>query len=515
MTRLPGKVASQGVASGTLRRDAVAARSAGRPADSVAGAVIEAAWQLRALQAAATSLGSDILEFQLALLEDDGLVLEMVQKGAAHGDAARAIAEVLEEQIASYRAAADARFAARAADLEDLKSRLLGALKGAAAPARALPAGTILIAEEMTPSRFLELDRAKIAGIVDQKGSETSHVALLARAEGVPMLVAAGPVAAEWESRPALLDAAHGELVLDPDAALIRDRAGQASAQDVPSSEGEGPAVLSDGETVRVNLTVNALASLDEAPPEWFDGIGLVRTELLITDAEEVLNAGRQASLYRPLFDWAREKPVTIRLLDGGGDKQVPGYAPPPGGGGFLGVRGARLLMRRGDVLRAQLAAILDAAEGRPVRIMAPMITLPEEMRFFRTELDRAIDASGADRVQAALGMMVETPAAALDIDRFDADFFALGTNDLAQYVLAASRDSEALPLGGEIPPAVLELVRRVVEHGRNKGLAVSVCGDVAASEESLGRFLACGVRSFSIPSRFAPRFKQYIRTGL
>lgn len=513
MTRYAGTVASQGAAYGTLRRDTAPAGRTARPAAGLSGAVVETALQLRALQSSASGLGSDILEFQLALIEDDGLILKLLETAAAEG-AERSIEKVFNDEIAGYRKAKSERFAARAADLADLKRRLLSALAGAAAGATHYPAGSILIADEMTPSRFLELDRANIAGIVDQKGSAASHVALLARSEGVPMLTAAGPLPAECEGRPALLDANAGELVIDPETAPALRRAGKSPAQDVPDTEGEGPAILTDGAAVEVNLIVNSLASLASAPRTWFDGIGLVRTELLIRDAQDLHDADLQAELYRPLFDWADGRPVTIRLLDGGGDKQVPGFAPPQGQGGFLGVRGARLLIRRSDVLRAQLAAILDAAASRPVRVMVPMVTAPEEMRIFRAEFNRAVEDTGADPATAMLGMMVETPAAALEIAAFDADFFALGTNDLAQYVLAASRGGDVLPAGGETPSPVLRLVRDVVDHAAAAGLPVSLCGDVSASPGSLGRLLGCGVRSFSIPARFAPRLKRFIRTG-
>lgn len=509
MKRYAGTAASEGAVYGTLYRDAAPSVQSGRPAAGVAGAIIETAMQLRVLQAGASELGSDILEFQLALLEDDGLILKLLE-ASADGDAKHSVSGVFDREIASYRAAKNERFAARAADLADLRDRLVRALDGTPVENAKPPPGAILITAEMTPSRFLELNRASIVGIVDQKGSPASHVALLARAEGVPMLVGVGPVADDCEGRPAFLDANTGELVVDPVESVAP---GNPVATDVPDTEGTGPAILPDGSAVEINLTVNALASLAAAPREWFDAIGLVRTELLIRGPQDLTRSDLQAELYRPLFDWAEGKPVTIRLLDGGGDKQVPGFVPPRGQGGFLGVRGARLLVRRSDVLRAQLAAILMAAEDRPVRILVPMVTLPEEMRIFRAEFNRAVDEAGAR--SAMLGMMVETPAAALDIAAFDADFFALGTNDLAQYALAASRGGDVLPIGDETPAPVLELVRMVVDHGAASGRPVSLCGDVSASPGSLGRLLGCGVRSFCVPARFAPRLKRFIRTGL
>jgi len=274
-----------------------------------------------------------------------------------------------------------------------------------------------------------------------------------------------------------------------------------------------GPALLPDGAQVKINLSLNSLASLDETPAEWFDGIGLVRTELLLPDPAALLQQDVQANIYRRLFDWAGDRPVTIRLIDAGGDKAIPGFTIPGETNAFLGVRGARLLARRPDVLETQYAAILEAAAGRPVRILVPMLTLPKEMEFFRRKLDEVIARQGGN-AQAMLGMLVETPAAALEIGSFGADFFAIGTNDLVQYTLAVSRDSDALDFGEEIAPAVLDLIRLVLREAERTATEVTLCGDVASSLVQLRQLIDCGIRSIAVPARFAPRFKHFIRHG-
>lgn len=502
--RYPARVASPGMAYGTLRRDRSGASQSGEPAAGVVPAILAAATQLRALQVRSSGLGSDILEFQIALLEDDDLVREVLEAAAASGDPAQAVREVLGKRIAQFSGSDSERFAARAVDLADLRDRLLGALEGNTGGADDWPEATILLAEDMTPSRFLSLDRANVIGIVDRHGSTASHVALLARSHGMPMLVSAGSIANDCDARPVLLDAEKGELLIEPGPGRLIQPGAHNLASLTPDSEGAGPAITPEGETVRIHLTVNALDTLAHAPAAWFDGIGLVRSELLIRDAHTLRDADAQAELYRPLFAWAGDLPVTIRLLDAGGDKQVPGL--PPAGD----ERGARLLMRHADVLAAQLSAILRAADGRAARIMVPMVTRPDEMDFFRAELDRA----GGGHSPALLGMMVETPAAALEIARFDADFYALGTNDLTQYTLAAARESDVAGDFREMASAVVRLVGMVVDHAAATGKPVTVCGDVAPTSAALGRLLEAGVRSLCVPPRLAPRFKQFIRTG-
>ena len=512
--RHPARVASPGVAYGTLRCDSSDVGAEQEPVQGIVAAILVAAAQLRRLQGRADGLGAEILGFQLELLEDDQLVRDLLEASKTDADAKDAIRRVFGEQIAAFEASGSERFASRAADLADLRDRLLSAFEGRTDANEIWPDETILLVQGLTPSRFLALDRSKVIGIVDRNGSTASHVALLARAEGLPMLVGAGTSAGTGQGRPALLDAERGELVIDPAAAGSARRGEVVGPPSISAGEGEGPARLPGGETVAVQLTVNSLDALGSAPSGWFDGIGLVRSELLIRNAQMLRDMHSQAALYRPLFEWAGRRPVTVRLIDAGGDKQVPGLALPDSEAGFPGLRGARLLMRHGDVLRTQLAAILAASEGRAVRIMVPMVALPEEMAFFRAELDRALDEAGTDRAQVMLGMMVETPAAALQVACFDADFYALGTNDLSQYTLGASRDGDVLSGREDLPGAVLELVRRVVGHAAKERRSVTLCGDVAATPGGLGRLIECGVRSVCVPPRLAIPFKRFIRSG-
>lgn len=508
-----GRVASKGVASGTLYRDRPAPTTTTPPASSVIGAITATLQQLKALQASAGELGSEILQFQVEMLEDDLFVSELLER-TRHGDAKTRIAAVLGEHIDKFLQSEAEIFAARATDLADLRDRLLASLGHRDALDGEAPEGAILLAHDIPPSRFLELDWAKVKGIVAQAGSTASHVALLARSQSVPMVVGVGELEPSALDRPALLDAVAGRLIVNPDPAELHMLVPSVHSVAVRDDEGIGPAMLPDGSQVRINLSVNSLSTLDETPREWFDGVGLVRTELLLRNPADLLNETAQTGLYRPLFEWAEERPVTIRLFDAGGDKAVPGLSLAAEANAFLGTRGARLLARRPDVLLTQYAAILGAAAGRPVRILIPMLTLPKEMPFFRESLRRVVAERRADPASVSLGMMVETPSAALEVGNFGADFFAIGTNDLIQYTLAASRDGDALDFGEELAPAVLHLIRLVVDEAQRHGSDATLCGDAATSLVQLQQIFECGIRSIAIPGRYAPRFKHFIRHG-
>ena len=509
-----GRVASNGVVSGTLRRDRPARFAPARAATTVVGAIASTLQQLQALQSSTGDLGSEILQFQVEMLEDDLFVTEILERAAAGNCNKAAIHDVINDQVAAFMESDSETFVARAADLADLRDRLLGAFGSTAAEAPVWPEDTILLVDDMTPSRFLEMDWNRVRGLVAQSGSSASHVALLARAQSVPMLVGVGEIDPSMLESPALLDAVSGRLVVNPEPAEADRALADLNGPAISEDEGKGLAIAPDGTQIRVNLSVNSLATLEETPRDWFDGIGLVRTELLLPDPDDLLREDVQADIYRRLFDWAGDAPVSIRLFDAGGDKVMPGFSLPDENNAFLGVRGARLLARRPDVLRTQYSAILRAAAGKPVRILVPMLTLPKEMPFFRQSLQEVMDEQGVDPASVMLGMMVETPAAALEVDKFGADFFALGTNDLIQYTLAASRDNDALDFGEEIAPAVLDLIEMVVMEAEARGTEATLCGDAAASRTQLKQIIECGIRSVSIPGRFAPRFKHFIRSG-
>ena len=478
--------AADGLAIGRISLDLAqdtVSRKAGRPAEereALRCAIDKARAEIDGLIAAGDDLAGEILEFQQALLEDEDLtapIYDAVDGGEA---AQNAWSQVLDGEIAEYRSGGDEYFAARAEDLVDLKTRVLRALSGDLEEARAAPSpGAIFVADDLTPSRFLELDWKQLAGAAIRGGSRTSHVAILARARGVPLVVGLdADLAALPDGAPAIVDArAAARLVAEP-------------------------AATAAGERVEVLINVDAPAMLDEFPPAHCDGIGLTRTEFLFQSGR-LPDEESQFQAYRRILAWAAGRPVTIRTLDAGGDKPIPGVTPDGESNPFLGVRGLRLSLRHEALFRVQLRALARAAACGPLRVMVPMVTVPaefEEVRRLMDDVCRELGAEGVEHASPALGMMVEVPAAALTAENFDADFYSIGSNDLIQYVTAAARDNPGLAaIADPANPAVLELVARTVAAADRRGVGVSLCGDMASDPGTVPALLERGLRSLSV----------------
>lgn len=518
---LQGLSATDGLAIGQVflqRTVNLSARTAGAPTEerqALDTALAVTRREIEALAAGADELAGEILEFQSALLEDDDLLGGIFDKILAGQGAHEAWADVIDTEAAEYRSGDDEYFAARAEDLIDLKTRVLKHLCGGGpgiVPQVAPDA--ILVADELTPSRFLELDWSSLRGAAIRGGSPTSHVAILARARGVPLIVG---INSDLDDRidgaPAVLDAKAGRLVVGPDAgtlsrarsALRTMNADRLAAQNLI----DRPAHLPNGEHVRVLINADDPAVLESIAPEHCDGIGLTRTEFLFEDGH-LPDEDAQFGVYRRLVNWAAGRPVTVRTLDAGGDKPISGVTPTGESNPFLGLRGLRLSLQKPEILSVQLRALARAAALGPLKIMVPMVTVPDEMVQVRALLDAAIAAltrQGMPHARPDLGMMIEVPAAALMADRFDADFYSIGSNDLIQYLTASARDNAAVaPLADPRNPAVIESIRRVVAAGRARGAEVSLCGDMASSPDLVPLLLDCGLRTLSVaPAQIGP----------
>ncbi|MGP0060240.1 MAG: phosphoenolpyruvate--protein phosphotransferase [Beijerinckiaceae bacterium] len=521
--RLTGRPASPGFAAGpliTLIEGAAKRTASGDPALEAAAltaALATAAAELAELAERSEGNAADILAFQIALVEDDALAepaFAAIAEGAA-ADAAWSAA--LDAEIASYVAAEDEHFRARAADFRDLRDRVLAALAGAQAD-EPLPAGAIVAAHDLAPSRFLAIDWSGGGGILLADGSPTSHLAMLARSRGVAMIVGLGcdPTTLAGE---VLVDAEAGEAILDPEPQtrqlfeLHRKVAAQRHAE--ASELLDKPAVTRDGTRIGIYLNLADPAELDRLDPYICDGVGLVRTEFLFHGQSRLPDEDTQYATYRRIVEWAGARPVTIRTLDAGGDKPIPGFTIAGESNPFLGLRGIRLSLTRPDVFRVQLRALARAAAHGTVKIMLPMVTTQAELVAARAMLEEEVAALQAARVpmrRPPLGMMVEVPAAAIAIDTFDADFFSIGSNDLTQYVTAAGRDIGAVAdLADVLNPAVLRLIAHVTRHGFEAGREVSLCGDAGGDPAVLPHLLAAGLRSLSMAPATVARAKAAI----
>ena len=506
--RIEGRSAAPGIALGPLVRlapvkhDARQYRSAAEEHQALVDALAASQADLISLAHEAGDVEAEaILAFQIALVEDDNLTAPALASIAGGEVANRAWSAAIDSEIASYDGASDPYFRARASDLRDLRDRVLRHLSGEAD--QTVPAGVIVAADDMPPSTFLATDW-RDGGLVLRRGSPSSHVAILARSRGVPMIVGIEVDQLE-DGTDALLDGDAGLLIVDPDADMrtsyCQRRAEQSEARQAFASF-SGPALTATGEPVRVMINVTGLAELRDIDPAHVDGIGLMRTEFLFQGRERLPTEEEQYEIYKRMLEWAAGRPVTIRTLDAGGDKPIAGLTQPGDINPFLGVRGVRLSLRHLDVFRAQLRALARAAVAGNLKVMIPMVTVPDELDRCRTLLEQAVEdlrREGQEAQMPPLGMMVEVPAAALTIEDFHADFFSIGSNDLIQYVAAASRDEPQLADLARPSRAVFSLIGHVVSYANRSGREASLCGDLAGDPAQIAALLDQGLRSFSV----------------
>lgn len=520
--RLPGLPASTGLAFGpavAFRAIGATARAQGSVADerqALADAVASALAAVATLAASLEGEAADILGFQAALLDDDALTegaYAAIEQGAPAETAWR---QAMAEEIAGYDNSDDAYFRARSADLIDVRDRVLRCLFGLPEPTHT-PVGSVIVGEDLPPSSFLGIDWSKGGGIALGAGSPSSHVAMLARGRGVPMVVGIGP---DWQavSGIVIVDGEAGIVLTGPSpdsVAKARTRAGALGAARAEAETRRAePALTRDGTPVAVMINLAGMADIAGFPAEACDGVGLTRTEFLVEQA--LHDETRQYELYVQLLRWAAGRPVTIRTLDAGGDKPIAGYTITGESNPFLGLRGVRLSLRHPDVFRVQLRALARAAALGPLKIMLPMVTAPQELEQARAMLDDVVgelSAEGADCARPALGIMVEVPAAAMAVERFGAAFFSIGSNDLTQYATAASRDgSEVAAYADVLHPGVLAMIAHVARHGAASGREVSLCGDAGGDPRAIAALLRAGVRTLSVSPGLLALTKAAIR---
>ncbi|MEZ5930447.1 MAG: phosphoenolpyruvate--protein phosphotransferase [Alphaproteobacteria bacterium] len=524
--RFAGKPAAPGVAIGPLVRLEDGKTSTGRRRDTPAeeraaldAAIATAMADLEALAAVASGDGADILAFQIEMLSDPALieeVLPLIEGGEAAG---AAWTSGLADQIATYEAADDDYFRARASDLLDLRDRVLRTLDGVSIELPDFSEGTLLLAEDLAPSLFLALAAMKPGGIALTRGSASSHVAILARGRGLPMVIGLGLAAGEGGNGEddAILDGDAGLLLRAPSqATLKRYRSQLAMAAGVARRAHairEKPAATADGTRIELMINVDDPAAVDDQTLRAADGVGLLRSEFLLIGRSDLPDEETHYRHYRDLQRRLAGKPLIVRTLDIGGDKPLAGLDLPVEKNPFLGLRGIRLALERPDLLIPQLRALLRVAAEGPLQVMLPMVTVQAEIDQTQALMAEGLASLKSTAMAAAmpgLGIMVETPAAAIAADSLDAAFYSIGSNDLIQYVMAAARDGEGRVAALLDPghPAIERLIRRVVEHGRTSGREVSLCGDMASDPAWLPLLLGAGLRKLSVAPAAFDRIK-------
>lgn len=414
--------------------------------------------------------------------------------------------------------------AARAADLHDVGRRVLAALDPslAAGSLADLPEEPcILVASDLSPSDTASLDIARVAGVATALGGPTSHSAILARTLGLPSIVAGGAELLSLEpGATVIVDGDSGRVWLDPSEQDLEAArlwmAEMADKRTAEAAERSRPAITRDGHEIIVAANVNRPDQVDFALVQGGEGVGLMRTEFLFLERGESPGEDEQEAIYRAMIEALGPRPLIVRALDIGGDKQVPHLDLPKEENPFLGVRGARLLLRRPDLLEPQLRALYRAARaGGDLSIMFPMITSAWELIRLRERCEAIRVEEQAPAV--LIGIMIEVPAAAVQAKALaaHADFFSIGTNDLTQYALAIDRQNP--DLAGEadsLHPAVLRLIAMTVEGARAHDRWVGVCGGLAGDPFGAALLVGLGVSELSMTPRDIPAVKARIRAS-
>ncbi|MER3401413.1 MAG: phosphoenolpyruvate--protein phosphotransferase, partial [Thermoflexus sp.] len=465
-----------------------------------------------------------IFEAQALMLEDPEL-LARVEEGLASGLSAEAAwSQAVEAFAAQLAALPDPYFQARAADVRDIGNRVLRHLIGAPAEARMPDHPVVVVADELLPSETVTLDPGRVLAFVTAGGGPTAHAAILARRLGVPAVVAVGPALHQVaEGALLVVDGEAGWVEVDPAPEVVRvaqtRRDLWLQRRQQAAREALGPAYTRDGLRIEVAANVGSLADVQQAAQAGADGVGLLRTEFLYLGRTAAPTEEEEVTAYRALLEAMGGRPVVVRTLDVGGDKPLPYLPMLPEANPFLGVRGVRLSRQHPELLRQQLRVLLRAGAGFPLRIMFPMVSTVEEIRWLRAvfeEVRRALEARGDPLPQdLQIGMMVEVPSAALLAEHFLpwVDFFSVGTNDLAQYTLAADRTHPAVArMADGLHPAVLRLIRMVAEAAVPAGRWVGVCGELAGDPFAVPVLIGLGVRELSVNPVRIPEVKAAVR---
>ena len=406
----------------------------------------------------------------------------------------------------------------RADDIVDIGRKLLRHLEGDDARGlKNVPAGSVLVMQRLLPSDVVSLSPRNVVAIVVESLGSGSHAALLAREKSIPT-VADFPGLLERirDGDEVLVDASRGEIVIAPNAPQRAEFAARLKAHHATQARCSGachePARTLDGTVVTVEANLGAYEDAELALEGGADGVGLFRIEQLYLARELPPTEDELLDALRRVTSLLRDKPLTIRLLDIGGDKPVPFLRLPAEANPLLGIRGVRLLLEYPHLAQTQLAALLRLSQEQPIRVLVPMVTLEDDIRTIRELFEHMCDERGI-RQRPRLGAMVETPAAALNVPAITrhVDFLSVGTNDLTQYTLAVGRDDPTVNRYFlDSHASLLRLLRIIVADAGE--MPLTLCGELAGREEMIPQLLAMGFRSLSVAPPLIPAAKELIR---
>ncbi|GAB2674123.1 phosphoenolpyruvate--protein phosphotransferase [Paenibacillus thermoaerophilus] len=480
-------------------------------------AVREAREEIGQIRAAAEEkLGAEkaeIFEGHLFILEDPDLIDVIEDKiGSEAVNAEYALHEVSQSFIETLNQMEDELLRERAADVRDVCGRVMNRLRGVEnVDLSQLTDECIIIAEDLTPSDTAQLNLDAVRGFVTEIGSRTSHSAIMARSLDIPAIVGVGPdIRSIQAGATIVMDASEGVIFVDPNPEELASFGEKKAKYDQRKAElaqwVNRPTVSSDGHRIELAANIGKLEDVQKALDYGAEGIGLFRTEFLYMGRSELPSEEEQFNSYKYVLEKMAGKPVVIRTLDIGGDKELPYMELPKEINPFLGQRALRLCLERQDVFRAQLRALLRASRYGNLKIMFPMIAVLDELleakRILEEEKQKLV-ASGVEVSSSIeVGMMIEVPSAAISADIFakEVDFFSIGTNDLIQYTMAADRMNETVSyLYQPCHPSILRLIRNVIDAARQEGKWVGICGEMAGDLTAIPLLLGLGVHELSM----------------
>lgn len=487
--------------------------------------------QLEAIMAKARiSFGdeeAEIFEGHIMMAEDEELEEEIADFIRTNRKCAEAAVDyATNQQCAVLHALDDEYLRERATDMRDIGDRLIKNLMGIDSMSLAdIDEEVILVAKDLTPSETAQINLNFVKGFITDLGGRTSHTSIMARSLELPAIVGTANVTGQVRHGDSVvLDALNNEFVAQPSPAQIdhytRQQLAWQSEREELSRLRTLPAQTLDGHCVELCANIGGVHDCAGAERNGAQGVGLFRTEFLFMDRDRLPDEEEQLASYRAVAKAMSGHPVIIRTMDIGGDKELPYLDLPHEMNPFLGWRAIRISLERREILHTQLRAILRASAFGKLRIMFPMIISVEEIRELKTELDKYKAELRAENhafdENLEVGVMVETPAAAAIVHHLakEVDFFSIGTNDLTQYTLAVDRGNEKIAhLYNPMTPAVLTLIKQVIDASHKEGKWTGMCGELAGDEAAALVLLGMGLDEFSMSALSIPRIKRLIRS--
>lgn len=455
---------------------------------------------------------AEILEGHVIMVSDPAMADEVTNQIKDGTCAERALWNVCDMFIQIFSMAEDELTNQRVTDVQDMRNRLLKILLGKEeVDISQVPKGTILAARDLTPSMTVGLHKENVVGILTEVGGKTSHSAILARALEIPAVLSIPDIMQTVkDGQEAALDGDLGVVILDPSE---EEKAEYHAKREQYLKEKEAlralvgkPTITADGKQVELVCNIGKPQDSDMVLERDGEGVGLFRTEFLFMDRTNTPSEEEQFQAYKQVAETMQGKPVIIRTLDVGGDKEIPYLNLEKEDNPFLGYRAIRVCLKQKDLYRAQLRALLRASAYGDIRIMVPMVTCLDELRQVKEILGELMKELDQEQIaynkEIKVGIMVETPAASLMADLLakEADFFSIGTNDLTQYTMVVDRgNAQVAYLYSAYNPAVLRSIAHVIACGNKAGIPVGMCGEAAADEKLIPLLLAYGLDEFSV----------------